>query len=132
MNTSSSGITASQSAIGRRASGGGGGTLAAAATGQSDLQHHNQLELDDFRMRQPMEVLELGERHLDLDCLDDFGGSQEKEGGSRRPQKHTYVNVQGIVCKDITCRKGLESTESKTTMFLVVIRHNTMRHENVN
>ena len=61
VNTSSSGITASQSAIGRRASGGGGGTLAAAATGQSDLQHHNQLELDDFRTRQPMEVLELGE-----------------------------------------------------------------------
>ena len=28
---------------------------------------------------------------------------------------YQQLNVQGMVCKDITCRKGLESTESKTT-----------------
>ena len=25
------------------------------------------------------------------------------------------ISVRGMVCKDITCRKGLEWTESKTT-----------------
>ena len=30
-------------------------------------------------------------------------------------QTPRVINVQGMVCKDITCRKGLESTESKTT-----------------
>jgi len=32
------------------------------------------------------------------------------------------INVQGMVCKDITCRKGLESTESKKTMSRIVVR----------